>query len=158
MAERTHQKKFVPWKLGDKVWLSAAHLITRLPSRKLAPKRYGPFTIAEVLSPITYKLHLPKTWRVHPTFHASELSSYHETEIHGPNYPEPPPDVVNGEEEYEVDAILAHRGQKGKRSFLVSWKGYPNSENSWLPEKELRNAPQLLKTYKERLHLARILS
>src|SRR6267154_199094 len=90
MAERTHGAKFVPWKIGDKVWLSAAHLLIKLPSRKLAPKRYGPFEVVEVLSPITFKLRLPKTWKVHPTFHASELSSYRETDVHRPNTTNPP--------------------------------------------------------------------
>src|SRR5882757_5899591 len=119
MAERTHGAKFVPWKIGDKVWLSAAHLLIKLPSRKLAPKRYGPFEIVEVLSPITFKLKLPKSWKVHPTFHASELSSYKETEIHGPNFPEPPPEIVNQEEEYEIEAVKAHKTIRKKLQFLV---------------------------------------
>jgi hypothetical protein len=38
MAERTHGKKYTPWKIGDKVWLSGKNLITPLPSKKLAPK------------------------------------------------------------------------------------------------------------------------
>jgi hypothetical protein len=159
MADQSHGKKFTPWKPKDKVWLSAAHLITHLPSRKLAPKRYGPFEIEAVLSPITYRLRLPKSWKNHPVFHASELSSYRETEVHGPNHPEPPPDIINGQEEYKIEAIHAHRGNvKGKCSFLVSWVGYPSSENSWLPEKELDNAQEILQTYKKRLHLARILT
>ena len=96
---------------------------------------------------------------IHPIFHASELSSYRETEIHGPNYPEPPPDIIGGEEEYEIEAILAHKGNvKGRRRFLVSWKGYPSSENSWLPEKELKNAQEVLKTYKTYLKISRLLT
>jgi hypothetical protein len=144
---------------GDKVWLSGSHLLTHFPSRKLAPKKYGPFLIEATLSPITFRLRLPDSWRIHPVFHASELLSYRETEIHGPNYPEPPPDIINGEEEYKIEAILAHKGNvKGRRRFLVSWKGYPNSENSWLPEKELKNAPEILKTYKTRLKITRRLT
>ena len=159
MADRSHGKKFVPWKPKDKVWLSAAHLITHLPSKKLVPKRYGPFEVEAVLSPITFRLRLPKSWKNHPVFHASELSSYRETEIHGPNHPEPPPDVINGQEEYEIEAILAHKGNvKGKRRFLVSWIGYPSSDNSWLPEKEFQNAQDILQTYKDRLRLSRILT
>jgi hypothetical protein len=157
MAERSHGKKYIPWKIGDKVWLSANHLLTHFPSKKLAPKRHGPFLITKVLSPINFQLNLPKSWKVHPIFHASELSSYKETEIHGPNYPEPPPDLIDNEEEYEIDAILAHKGQPGKRRFLISWKGYSSAENSWIPEKELGNASEILKTYKERLRISRLL-
>jgi hypothetical protein len=43
-------------------------------------------------------------------FHASELSSYHETDIHGPNFHNPLPDLINNKEEYEVEAILSHKG------------------------------------------------
>jgi hypothetical protein len=125
------------WKVGEKVWLSAKNLISALPSKKLAPKRYGPFTVEAVLSPITFKIRLPSSWKSHPVFHASELSCYQETEVHGPNNTEPPPDIVNGQEEYEIEAVLAHKGNvKGKRHFLVSWKGYPSSDNSWIPEKK----------------------
>ena len=153
MAERTFGRKYQPWKVGDKVWLSAAHLITHFPSKKLAPKRYGPFTVKQVLSPITFTLELPATWRVHPTFHASELSSYQETDVHGPNYTEPPPDLIDGEEHYEIEAILQHRGTGTKRRYLVSWVGYPPSERTWIPEKDLKSAAEMLKDYKKRLKL-----
>jgi hypothetical protein len=29
--------------------------------------------------------------------------------VHGLNFQEPPPDIINEEEEYEVEAILAHK-------------------------------------------------
>ena len=90
-------------------------------------------------------------------FHASELSSYQETEVHGPNFPEPPPDLVAGEEEYEIDAIKNHRKRRGKTEYLVSWKGYSTAEDRWLPEKELKHAKTILETYKKRLRITRIL-
>jgi hypothetical protein len=34
--------------------------------------------------------------------------------------------------------------------YLIKWKGYPASENSWLPEKELTNAKELLDQFKQR--------
>ena len=94
---------FSPWKVGDKVWLEAMNLCLNYPSRKLAPKRQGPFEIAQVLSLLTYWLRLPSTWKIHDVFHASLLSSYKETEAHGPNFPKPPPDLIGTEEEYEVE-------------------------------------------------------
>ena len=86
------------------------------------------------------------------------LLNYHptkkETEIHTPNHSEPPPDLIDGNEEYEIEVVLAHKGNvKGKRRFLISWKGYPSSENSWLPDKEMQNALEILETYKGRLKL-----
>jgi hypothetical protein len=159
MAARSYGKKFEPWKVGEKVWLSAKNLISALPSKKLAPKRYGPFTVEAILSPITFKIRLPSSWKSHPVFHASELSSYQETEVHGPNNTELPPDIINGQEEYKIKAVLAHKGNiKGKHRFLMSWKGYPSSDNSWIPEKEMNNTQEILKTYKKHLRISRLLT
>ncbi|XP_018566594.1 probable chromo domain-containing protein LHP1 [Anoplophora glabripennis] len=41
-------------------------------------------------------------------------------------------------EAFEVDRILeVHHRKDGKREFLVSWKGYGNSDNSWEPEENM---------------------
>ena len=41
-------------------------------------------------------------------FHASLLTYYHETGEHGLNYTAPPPDMIDGQEEYEIENILTH--------------------------------------------------
>jgi hypothetical protein len=41
--------------------------------------------------------------------------------MHGPNFSQPSPDLIGGEEEYEVEAILNH---------LIKWKRYPYSNNT----------------------------
>ena len=106
--------RFTPWKVGDKVWLNNKNLKLHYKSKKLAPKREGPFEIEQVLSPSTYKLCLPPTWKMHPVFHASLLSTYHETPKHGPNFLSPPPSTIQGEEEYTVESIIAHRGSASR--------------------------------------------
>ena len=116
----------------------------------MAPKQEGPFTIAEVMGPVTYRLNLPKTWKIHPVFHAGLLVPYRITKEHGPDYPRPPPDVVDGEEEYEVEAILNHRSTRRRRQYLVVWKGLPSHENSWEPEGHLKHAQTILQAYKKR--------
>ena len=118
MAART-QQKFTPFKKGEKVWLEARNLKHSVTNPKFAPKREGPFTITKVLSPITYQLYLPKTWKIHPVFHATLLSSYRENNVHSPNFPTPSPDLIAGEEEYEIEWILRHRGSLSQRSFLI---------------------------------------
>ena len=55
--------------------------------------------------------------------------------------------VVDGEEEYEVEAILRHKGRGAHPLYLVMWKGYPITEASWEPESHLRNARLILKDY-----------
>jgi hypothetical protein len=67
-------------------------------------------------------------------FHPPSLPPYRETASHGPNFKHPPPDLIEGEEEYEVDQIMDSRkhGREGALQYLVKWKGYPDSENQWV--------------------------
>ena len=96
-------RNFTLWKVGNKVWLEATNPCLHYLSRKLAPKWQGPFEITQVLSPLLYCLQLPPTSKIHDVFHASLLSSYKKTLMHGPNSLEPPPTLIDSEEEYEVD-------------------------------------------------------
>ena len=152
MTSRSNPQ-FTPWRVGDKVWLEVTHLCLKYPSRKLTPKRHGPFEISHVLSPLTYQLRLLSIWKIHDVFHASLLSSYRSTETHGPSFLNPPPDVIDNEEEYEVKAILSHKGPKAHRLYLTTWKGYLSAENIWEPESNLRHSTSILSRYKQLHHL-----
>ena len=149
MAERT-TRHFSPFKEGEKVWLEGKNLKIPYATKKLAPKREGLFTIKEVLTPLSYQLDLPKQWKIHPVFHAALLTPYKETETHGPNFLNPPPDLIEGEKEYEVEAIIAHKKEGRGHLYLVRWKGYPSSENSWEPEGNLTHSRELLNEYKKK--------
>ena len=48
-----------------------------------------------------------------------------ETEVHGNNYPRPPPDLLDGEEVYTVERILKHRRRGRGYQYYVQWEGYP---------------------------------
>ena len=87
------------------MWLEGKNLSLPYGSAKLAPRRHGPFEIVKVVLPVAYELKLPPQWKIHPVFHASLLMPYVETLAHGPNYMRPPPDLVEGEAEWEVKAI-----------------------------------------------------
>jgi len=78
-------------------------------SKKLSPKRYGPFKVVAKISHVAYQIKLPETWGIHDVFHASLLTPYKETEEHGTNFLEPPPELIEGEEEWEVEQILGKR-------------------------------------------------
>jgi len=108
-AAQKHSPDIPCWTKGQKVWLNAKNLTLLYGSIKLAPRRHGPFVIEEVRSPVVYCLRLPPQWNFHPIFHASLLTPYIETMEHGENYSRPPPDMIKGKEQYEVEAIRSHR-------------------------------------------------
>ncbi|KAL6045763.1 Chromo domain-containing protein, partial [Balamuthia mandrillaris] len=49
-------------------------------------------------------------------------------------------------DEYEIDEILDHKGPANKCEYFVHWKGYPHSDNQWIPAKDV-HAPKLIKCY-----------
>ena len=94
--------------LGDQVWLKGKNLKFPHQATKLNPKCYGPFRVIKMISPVVYQLQLPPSWNIHSMFHASLLSPYCKTPSHSPNFSQPPPDLINNKEEYEVEQIKAH--------------------------------------------------
>ena len=107
IVQRTNWKKgerhYKGFEQGDKVWLEGTNLRLSHPTVKLAPKRYGPFTVTHIISPVVYQLELPGHWKIHNVFHSSLLTPYRKTPEHGENFTQPPPELVEGEEEYVVD-------------------------------------------------------
>src|SRR5579863_4061388 len=53
------QSKFKPFSEGQQVSLNSTNLKTTHPVTKLCPKRYGPFTVTNKISHVTYQVDLP---------------------------------------------------------------------------------------------------
>jgi hypothetical protein len=70
------------------------------------------------------------------------MSSY------GTNYVRPSPVMEENDEEYEVEYIRdARRHRRGhKLQYLIHWKEYPATDNSWVNYNDL-NALELLKEF-----------
>src|SRR5260370_1122944 len=121
---------------------------------KLAPKRYGPFRITKEISPVAYQLSLPISWTIHDVFHASLLVPYRENAVHGPNFSKPPPDLVQGTEEYEVEHLVNHRRHARSRmlQYFVEWKRCPESNHNCVPVQNI-HAPDLVLKYHQRYPL-----
>ncbi len=83
-------------------------------------------------------------------FHVDLLTPYKETATYGSNYTRPPPDLINGEEEYKVERIIDSRqfGRGRQVQYLVKWKGYPDADNQWLKWQDI-NAPDLIAEYQK---------
>jgi hypothetical protein len=95
--------------LEDKVWLDAHNLKLTTPLKKLSSQRYGPFEVLQKISRVIYWIKLPQMWKIHNVFHVDLLTPYHETQAYGITNSQPPPELIDGEEEYEVKEIIDHR-------------------------------------------------
>ena len=83
---------------------------------------------------------------MHNVFHVNLLIPHHETEAYREQYSQPPPELIHGEEEYNVEEIISDHLHRHKKQYLVKWTGYPSSENSWVNMKDL-HTPELLEEY-----------
>ena len=84
------------------------------------------------------------------TFHVALLMPYKENNIHGPNFPHPPPDLIEGQEEWEIEWIVRHKKQCGcqgtwQTEYQVKWKGY--EEMTWEPEENLEHSQDVIADY-----------
>jgi len=147
-------RRAIEFKVGDQVLLSTANLNNQDRAPKLLPKFTGPFKIKRVVSPVAYELELPKSMRIHPVFHISKLKAFKSDSNQFPGREQkirPPPEVVDGHEEYEVDKIVDKRTRlvrnRRRVEYLVLWKGFPDYEKTWEPISNLKNASQAIKEF-----------
>jgi hypothetical protein len=66
---------------------------------------------------------------------------------HGKNFPHPPPDIIEGEQEWKVERIVSHKGKKN-RQYQVKWQGY--EEMTWEPEENLQHSQDSITDYWKR--------
>jgi hypothetical protein len=111
---------------------------------KLGPNS-TPLRIVKKLSPLAYKVALPPNSKMHDV-----VSIIHLKRFHGKDTGEirPLPITQDGLEEWEVEAIEGERIVKGRKEYLVRWKGYNDDERSWEPVQHLENAPEILLEWK----------
>src|SRR6201995_2898370 len=120
-----------------------------MPKKAIARSRAKDNKITRKIGKMNYELRLPFQWKNHPVFHATLLTPYRKTKEHGPNYIKPPPDLIDGQEEYEVEAILGHWFKGNTVKYLTAWEGYGSNDNTWEPEENLTNAEEVLEEYKK---------
>jgi hypothetical protein len=60
----------------------------------------------------------------------------------------PPPEIIDGEEEYEAEGILEYRRYRRQHQFLILWKGYPRSSATWEPLGNLSHCLELVNEFK----------
>jgi len=115
-------------KKGDKVYLLCRNIKIKRFSDKLDHKKLGSFKIEKVLGPVNYRLLLSKTMNIHLVFHISLLEPAPPEALEAPVTEIDP---VNSNAEYEVEIILDCQYIRKKVKYLIKWKDYPHSENTW---------------------------
>ena len=148
--------------VGDLVYVARDTLVDpenpeRSKAKKLQPKHYGPYPISKVISDVSYEVKLPAGSRRYPVFHVSMLRRHHQGERTEPQEsptPVPAPAESPQEDWYEVEAVLDKRlvtqGTRTETQYLIKWKGYPDSDNSWEPAKNVARLDKV-KEYNQRI-------
>src|SRR5712692_6200519 len=145
--------------VGDQVMLNAKNIRTKRPTKKLAPKLYGPFRITAKVGTRSYRLALQDRWRIHNVFHASLLEPHRANPFQQRPISGPLTEQVGGELEYGVETFLqseirtSHRRHRSRHRtihtlyFLVKWKGYPEDECTWEPGSAMDGVPELVEQF-----------
>jgi len=118
---------------GDKVFLDVSDIHTTRPSRKLSHQCLSPYPVERWVSSYAYRLMLPPSMNhLHPVFNVVKLTLAPIDPITGRHAPPlPPPELIDGEEEYVVEEILNSRIFRRKLQYLVKWEGYGVEHNTW---------------------------
>ena len=114
---------------------------TTRPCKKLDYKKIGPFKILAKIGTSSYKLDLPTSMRIHNTFHISLLELYNDNKLPSQGSEPPPPIILEGEPEYELEEIIDSRLHYNKLQYRAKWTGYsPEHDKTWYPADNFENA------------------
>jgi len=140
-GQTTEVKPFV---VEERVYLRTDNICVKRRSKKLNNKSIKPFKIKRNIKGLSYELDLLKKMQIHPVFHASMLQCCNQSiplqTIETP---------VKLNKEYEVENILGKRMISGKAHYLVKWKRYDTSENTWKPRENLLNCARTLQQFEK---------
>jgi len=138
------------FEIGKKVWLLKESTNSG-PKKKLSPQIIGPFEIIEKVSPVSFKLKLPKKMRCHPVFHVSLLEPYYDFEgfersLRRKKNLHLYPDLI----QRIPEKIHDDKTIDGIKHYLLSWKGFDDNERSWVSMDQISDK-QLIQEYENKI-------
>ena len=102
--------------------------------------------------------------QLHPVFNVVKLTPAPDDPIPGRKTTDhPPPIIINGEAEWEVEEILDSRWHRRRFQYLIKWKGYvmniewdysyyqPWSDNEWLVDEMIAMQEEALMAQNENI-------
>ena len=133
-----HRNPAPAYQIGDKVWLDMRNV--RLPAgrKRKFTRLHEQFTITGIVGNNAYRLDTPNG--MYNVFHTSLMRPVAQDPFPSQQQDDvqPAPVLVEGENEYGVEAIADTRVKRGRgrggplrREFLVKWSGY--AEPTWEP-------------------------
>jgi hypothetical protein len=149
------------FEVGDKVMLDVHALRLLRDStglgKKLLPRYDGPFEIQEKISRVAYRLRMPASFGIHPVLNIEHLEVYNTSPDDLGTRPTKnlSRDDFEVLPEYEIEAILGEkwgktRGGKRQKLYRVRFSGYSPNYDEWLPRRNLKNAPEILRDWESR--------
>ena len=122
---------------GDLELVRSKELLDAAEIGKLRDRWEGPFKVIKEANPNAYLLKVAKRFRFDPTVNVDRLRPY-VVRAGAPAQPGPIPGAAH--DVYEAEAVLNHKliGPSRRVHYLVHWRGYPSSEDTWEPAEHLR--------------------
>jgi Integrase zinc binding domain len=152
--------------IGDQVLINPHSLRLEGPwggkGNKFAERYEGPFEITEKYGPVTYGVRLPADYNIHSIINIEHLVPYHSSP---PKFGQRTTRDVKtrlstNKEDWEVAEIVEEkfstRKIRGRRRLLYRCKwiypdGTERETDEWIPERDMNNAKEVLRTWKNRL-------
>ena len=131
--------------VGDFVQVTTKNWRTKRPSHKLDYQMAGPYEILKKVGN-SYKVKLLDSIKVHLVFSLDKLWKASNDPLPGQRNDPPLPIQVNGDDEWEVEEILASKLVWKSLFYQVNWKGYdPNP--TWYLAWNFVGCPQKLQEF-----------
>jgi len=131
LADRIQQQtewmtEVKPFEVEKRVYLRTNNICVKQRSKKLNNKSIELFKVKRNIKGLSYELDLLKKMRIHSVFHAFMLQCCNQFI---------PLQIIKTSvelnEKYQVENILEKRMISEKAHYLVKWKEYNTSENTW---------------------------